>query len=120
MVVGAFMMGKSSTAGTRRSDSITARIMAPLASDLERLARFERGAKTLASLNHPHITAIDGFEKSSGMHALATELVEGDGVRADEGTRSLEKDRMRRVEVLYDIDIKAREHAWLRGSVDAA
>ena len=54
------------------------------------------------------------------MHALATELVEGDGVRADEGTRSLEKDRMRRVEVLYDIDIKAREHAWLRGSVDAA
>jgi serine/threonine protein kinase len=47
------------------------------ASDLERLARFEREAKTLASLNHPHIAAIYGFEKSAGMHALVMELVEG-------------------------------------------
>ena len=46
--------------------------------DLERLARFEREAKTLASLNHPHIAAIYGFEKSSGMHALVMELVEGE------------------------------------------
>ena len=48
------------------------------ASDSERLARFEREAKTLASLNHPNIAAIYGFEKSSGMHALVMELVEGD------------------------------------------
>ena len=48
------------------------------ASDPDRLARFEREAKTLASLNHPHIAAIYGFEKSSGMHALVMELVEGD------------------------------------------
>src|SRR4029434_4790017 len=48
------------------------------AADLERLARFEREAKTLASLNHPHIAAIYGFEKSGGMHALVMELVEGD------------------------------------------
>jgi eukaryotic-like serine/threonine-protein kinase len=48
------------------------------ASDPERLARFEREAKTLASLNHPHIAAIYGFEKSSGMHALVMELVEGE------------------------------------------
>ena len=47
------------------------------ASDAERLARFEREAKTLASLNHPHIAAIYGFEKSAGMHALVMELVEG-------------------------------------------
>jgi len=48
------------------------------ASDPERLARFELEAKTLASLNHPHIAAIYGFEKSSGLHALVMELVEGD------------------------------------------
>ena len=48
------------------------------ASDPERLARFEREAKTLASLNHPHIAAIYGFEKSSGLHALVMELVEGE------------------------------------------
>src|SRR5471030_3228373 len=48
------------------------------ASDPERLARFEREAKTLASLNHPHIAAIYGFEKASGLHALVMELVEGD------------------------------------------
>jgi Tol biopolymer transport system component len=48
------------------------------ASDPERLARFEREAKTLASLNHPHIAAIYGFEKSGGVHALVMELVEGE------------------------------------------
>ncbi len=48
------------------------------ASDPERLARFEREAKTLASLNHPHIAAIYGFERSSGLQALVMELVEGE------------------------------------------
>ncbi|MDO8795817.1 MAG: serine/threonine-protein kinase, partial [Vicinamibacterales bacterium] len=48
------------------------------ASAPERLARFEREAKTLASLNHPHIAAIYGFEKSAGLHALVMELVEGE------------------------------------------
>jgi len=48
------------------------------ASDPERMARFEREAKTLASLNHPNIAAIYGFEKSAGVHALVMELVDGD------------------------------------------
>ena len=48
-----------------------------LASDAERIARFERKAKTLASLNHPRIAHICGFEQSSGVHALIMELVEG-------------------------------------------
>ncbi len=47
------------------------------AADADRLARFEREAKTLASLNHPRIAAIYGFEKSAGQHALVMELVEG-------------------------------------------
>ena len=48
------------------------------AADPERLARFEREAKTLASLNHPHIAAIYGAREIGGMHALVMELVEGD------------------------------------------
>ena len=48
------------------------------ASDPERLARFEREAKTLASLNHPNIAAIYGLERSRGTLALVMELVEGD------------------------------------------
>src|SRR5262249_1645133 len=45
--------------------------------DPGRLARFEREAKTLASLNHPHIAQIYGLEESRGGHALVLELVEG-------------------------------------------
>ncbi len=48
------------------------------AADPDRLARFEREAKTLASLNHPHIAAIYAVEKSTGTLALVMELVEGD------------------------------------------
>jgi Tol biopolymer transport system component len=48
------------------------------ASDSERLARFQREARLLASLNHPHIGGIYGFEDASGVPALVLELVEGD------------------------------------------
>jgi serine/threonine protein kinase len=46
--------------------------------DADRLARFRREAQVLASLNHPNIAQIYGFEDSSTTHALAMELVEGD------------------------------------------
>jgi serine/threonine-protein kinase len=47
------------------------------AEDAERLARFEREAKTLAALNHPNIAALYGFEDTDDAHALVMELVEG-------------------------------------------
>lgn len=47
------------------------------AADSERLARFRREAQVLASLNHPHIGTIYGFEESNGIRALVLELVEG-------------------------------------------
>ena len=46
-------------------------------SDPDRLARFEREAKVLASLNHPNIGTIHGLEESDGVKALVLELVEG-------------------------------------------
>jgi eukaryotic-like serine/threonine-protein kinase len=48
------------------------------AQDPERVARFEREAKTLAALNHPNIAIIHGLEKSQGTYALVMELVEGE------------------------------------------
>ncbi len=48
------------------------------AQDEERLARFEREAKLLASLNHPNIAAIYGLEEDTGTRFLVLELVEGD------------------------------------------
>ena len=49
-----------------------------LAADADRLARFQREAEVLASLNHPNIAAIYGLEESGGMTALVMELVEGE------------------------------------------
>jgi serine/threonine-protein kinase len=48
-----------------------------LSRDPERLARFEREAKVLASLNHPNIAQIYGVEDSGGVRALVMELVPG-------------------------------------------
>ena len=47
------------------------------AKDAERMARFQREAQVLASLNHPNIAAIYGLEESGGVRALVMELVEG-------------------------------------------
>src|SRR5438876_11287073 len=45
--------------------------------DPDRVARFKREAQVLASLNHPHIAAIHGFEDSAGVLALVLALLEG-------------------------------------------
>jgi eukaryotic-like serine/threonine-protein kinase len=51
---------------------------ASVAANHDRLARFRREAEVLASLNHPHIAGIYGFEESDDVSALVTELVEGE------------------------------------------
>jgi serine/threonine protein kinase len=48
------------------------------ARDAERVARFQREAKLLASLNHPNIASIYGLEESESTNFLVLELVEGD------------------------------------------
>src|SRR5881397_3811334 len=47
------------------------------AHDRERMARFEREAQVLASLNYLYIATIHGLEESKGVSALVMELVEG-------------------------------------------
>ena len=53
-----------------------------VARDPERLARFEREARSLAALNHPGIVTIFAIEEAEGARFLAMELVEGDGLDA--------------------------------------
>jgi Tol biopolymer transport system component len=50
---------------------------ASVGDDPERLARFDREARLLAALNHPHIATIHGVEDAGGVRALVLELVEG-------------------------------------------
>ena len=64
---------------TKLKRQVAIKILPPsLAADADRLARFQREAEVLASLNHPHIAAIYGLEESAGVTALVMELVEGE------------------------------------------
>jgi serine/threonine protein kinase len=60
-----------------KRDAAVKVLPAAFATDPERLARFQREAQVLASLNHPNIAAIYGLERSNGTTALVMELVEG-------------------------------------------
>ena len=77
--LGAGGMGEVYRARDRRLDrDVAIKILPELfAADPERIARFEREAKTLASLNHPNIAHIHGLEESNSVRALVMELVEG-------------------------------------------
>src|SRR5471030_1214623 len=60
---------------TKLDREVAIKILPPaVANDAERLARFKREAKVLASLNHPNIATIFGVEEG----ALVMELIEGD------------------------------------------
>ncbi len=77
--IGAGGMGEVYRArDTKLNRDVALKILpADVAADAERLARFKREAQVLASLDHPNIGAIYGFEDSEGMHALVLQLVEG-------------------------------------------
>ena len=63
---------------SRLGRSVAVKLLPPVfASDPERLARFEREARTLASLNHPNIAQVYGLEDSDGRRALVMEFVDG-------------------------------------------
>ncbi len=78
--VGAGGMGEVYRARDTRLDRDVAIKVLPeqMARDKERILRFEREAKLLASLNHPHIAHIHGFEESDGKKFLVLEYVEGE------------------------------------------
>ncbi len=64
---------------TRLKRQVAIKVLPPsLAADADRLARFQREAEVLASLNHPNIAGIYGLEDSGGVTALVIELVDGD------------------------------------------
>jgi Tol biopolymer transport system component len=78
--LGAGGMGEVYRARDTKLDRAVAIKILPeaFAADTERIARFQREAKTLAALNHPNIAHLHGLEESDGVRALAMELVEGE------------------------------------------
>ena len=78
--LGAGGMGEVYRARDTRLERDVALKILPVAfaGDADRVARFQREAKTLATLNHPHIAQIYGLEHSERTLALAMELVAGE------------------------------------------
>ena len=63
---------------TRLKRDVAIKVLpAALAHDLDRMARFEREARLLASLDHPNIGAIYGLEESNGTRSLVLAFIEG-------------------------------------------
>src|SRR6185436_17037396 len=93
--LGAGGMGEVYRARDRKLDRDVALKILPelFSADPDRIARFEREARTLGSLNHPNIAQIYGLEDANGLRTLVMELVEGptlseriasSSIRADE------------------------------------
>jgi eukaryotic-like serine/threonine-protein kinase len=80
--IGAGGMGEvyRATDTTLGRDVAIKMLPAAVAQDPERLARFEREARSLASLNHPNIVTIFSVEEADGSRFLAMELVEGESL----------------------------------------
>jgi eukaryotic-like serine/threonine-protein kinase len=87
--IGSFVVGERIGSGgmgdvyrasdTRLGRDVAIKVLPPaFSSDAERVVRFEREARVLAALDHPHIATIHGVEDADGVHALVLALVEGE------------------------------------------
>ena len=78
-VIGAGGMGEVYRAtDTKLARDVALKVLPrEMARDPERLARFQREARAVAALNHPHIVTIFSVEEADGVHFLTMELVEG-------------------------------------------
>ena len=95
---------------------------AAFTTDPERLARFEREARVLASLNHLHIAGIFGLEERDGVRALVLELVEVRRSRPISNSSTASGRRQPRVadERPNDVGLESRRRLDLRGSATSA
>ncbi len=77
--IGAGGMGEVYRAtDTKLGRDVALKVMpSELARDADRLARFQREARAVAALNHPHIVTIYSVEDAGGVHFLTMELVDG-------------------------------------------
>lgn len=77
--IGARGMGEVYRAtDTKLGRDVALKIMsAEMARDADRLARFQREARAVAALNHPHIVTIYSVEDAGGVHFLTMELIDG-------------------------------------------
>ncbi len=93
--IGAGGMGEVYRAtDTKLGREVALKVLPPdLAGDPERLARFQREARAIAALNHPHIVTIFSVEEADGVHFFTMELVEGQSLkhRVPEGGLPMEQ-----------------------------
>ena len=91
------------------------------AQDTERLKRFAREAKVLASLNHPNIASIYGLEESEGTHCLVLELVEGETLAERISRRPIPGDEAREIaRQIAEALEQAHEHGIVHRDVKPA
>ena len=94
--IGAGGMGEVYRAtDTRLGREVALKVLpAAMASDPDRLARFEQEARAVAALNHPHIVTLYSVEEADGINFLTMELVEGDSLAAAIPEQGLPLDRI--------------------------
>ena len=84
------------------------------AADADRLARFEREAKVLASLNHPNIAAIHSLHEANGVRFLALELVDGEDLaqRLMRGPLPVEEAVERALQIAQALEVAHEQGAY--------